>query len=99
VYVEFAENIIEIFNISMSSKPMTDYLNHKYPTEEAAERSAQTILKQVNAMLKRKHTVEEELIEIKTELDTMGQYLCDSSMCKRRYKGVKGLDGDAETLL
>ena len=41
MYVEFAENIIEIINISMSNKPMTDYLNHKYPTEEAAERSAQ----------------------------------------------------------
>ena len=94
MYVEFAENIIEIFNISMSSKPMTDYLNHKYPTEEAAERSAHVILKQVNEMLKRMHKVEEDLVEMKTDLDGIGEYLCDTSMCKRRYRGVKGLDGD-----
>ena len=80
-YLEFAENIIEIINISMSNKPMTDYLNHKYPTEEAAERSAQAILKQVNEMLKRMHKVEEDLVEMKTDLDGIGEYLCDTSMC------------------
>eukprot|EP01045_Picozoa_sp_COSAG04_P030505 COSAG04_NODE_5325_length_1655_cov_105.250000_1_plen_78_part_00 len=75
----------------MSDKPMTDYLNHKYPVDEAAERSLQAILSQINRLLKRTHQLEVDASKMKTELDSMGEYLCDTSMCKKRYKGCEGV--------
>ena len=92
VYVEFTENIIEIINISMSNKPMTDYLNHKYPDNAVTE--IPSILDHVNTLLKRIIVIETSTTDMKAELDNMGEYLCNTSTCKKRYKGVKGMDGD-----
>ena len=92
VYVEFTENIIEIINISMSDKPMTDYLNHKYPDNAVTE--IPSILDHVNTLLKRIMVIETSTTDMKAELDNMGEYLCNTSTCKKRYKGVRGMDGD-----
>ena len=92
VYVEFTENIIEIINISMSDKPMTDYLNDKYPDNAVTE--IPSILDHVNTLLKRIMVIETSTTDMKAELDNMGEYLCDTNTCKKRYKGVKGMDGD-----
>jgi hypothetical protein len=80
----------------MTDKPVTDYYAHKYPVDEAVERSTEALLKDVNSLLTRIKTLETNAVLMRTELDSMGQFLCDSNPCKRRYKGVKGLDGDTE---
>ena len=70
---------------------MTEYLNHKYPDDSVTEHSIQSILNHVNGMLKRIIEIEADSAEMKDELDSMGEYLCDTSTCKKRYRGVKGL--------
>ena len=80
----------------MTDKPVTEYYEHKYATDTAAERTTESLLKHVNSLLARVKTLETDAVGMKAELDSMGQFLCDSNPCKRRYKGVKGLDGDAE---
>ena len=77
----------------MSDKPMTEYLNHKYPDNAVTE--IPSILDHVNTLLKRIMVIETSTTDMKAELDNMGEYLCDTSNCKKRYRGVKGLDGDA----
>ena len=79
----------------MSDKPMTEYLNHKYPNDIVTERNIMSILNNVNSLLKRITEIETDSATMKVELDNMGEYLCDTSNCKKRYRGVKGLDGDA----
>ena len=79
----------------MSDKPMTEYLNHKYPNDIVTERNIMSILNNVNSLLKRITEIETDSAKMKVELDNMGEYLCDTSNCKKRYRGVKGLDGDA----
>ena len=81
VYVEFTENIIEIINISMSNKPMTDYLNDKYPDNAVTE--IPSILDHVNTLLKRIIVIETSTTDMKAELDNMGEYLCNTSTCKK----------------
>ena len=75
----------------MCDKPMTEYLNHKYPDDTVTE---QSVLNQVNMLLKRIIEMETDSVKMKAELDSMGEYLCSTSKCKGRYQGVKGLDGD-----
>ena len=76
----------------MCDKPMTDYLNHKYPDNAVTE--IPSILDHVNTLLKRIMVIETSTTDMKAELDNMGEYLCNTSTCKKRYKGVKGMDGD-----
>jgi|EP01046_Picozoa_sp_COSAG06_P000233 hypothetical protein len=80
----------------MTDKPVTEYYNHKYPTDEAVERTTVAMLRHVNELLLRVKTLETNAVGMKHELDSMGEFLCDPNPCKRRYKGVKGLDGDTE---
>ena len=89
-------NYYRNYQYRMTDKPVTEYYEHKYPVDQAAERTVEALLKHVNSLLARVKTLETDAVGMKTELDTMGQYLCDSNPCKRRYKGVKGLDGDTQ---
>ena len=59
----------------MSDKPMTDYLNHKYPNDIVTERNIMSILNHVNSLLKRITEIEAGSAEMKAELDSMGEYL------------------------
>jgi hypothetical protein len=78
----------------MTDTPVRDYYEHKYPTDEAAERTTVS-LRHVNDLLRRVKELERTAGDMRAELDCIGEYLCDSNPCKRRYKGVKGLDADA----
>jgi len=76
----------------MCDKPMTEYLNHKYPDNAVTE--IPSMLDHVNTLLKRIIAIETSTTDMKAELDNMGEYLCNTNKCKKRYHGIKGLDGD-----
>ena len=48
----------------MPSKPMTDYINHKYPV---TEKPIQSVLTQVNDILTRVSNIERELCEMRNK--------------------------------
>lgn len=79
----------------MCDKPMTEYLNYKYPTDEAVHQTTASLLEKINSMVKQIKQLQSESDDLKAELNNIGEYLCDTSRCKRRYRGVKGLDGEA----
>ena len=52
-----------------------------------------SMLEKINSMLKQIKQLQTESDHMKAELNSIGEHLCDMSRCKRRYTGVKGLDG------
>ena len=78
----------------MSDKPMTEYLEYKYNdmNDVAAKMS------DVNDIIERVVTIEDEMKQMKRQLNDMGAELLASGMVgmKKRWKGVSGLDGDAK---
>ena len=61
----------------MPSKPMTDYINHKYPV---AEKPIQSVLTQVNEILTRVSNIERELSEMRNT----------ASRADLRDRGIEG---------
>ena len=53
----------------MPSKPMTDYINHKYPV---AEKPIQSVLTQVNEILTRVSNIERELSDMRITANNIG---------------------------
>ena len=56
----------------MTDKPVTDYYAHKYPVDEAVERSTEALLEHVNSLLTRIKTLETNAVLMRTELDSVG---------------------------
>ena len=75
-------------NIEMSNKPVSEYYAHKYPNEQVSDRTIQGLLTHINRCLSRIHQLEADSVKMRAELDSMAEYLCDTSLCKRRYQGV-----------
>ena len=61
----------------MSSKPMTEYINHKYPV---AEKPIQSVLTQVNEILTRVSNIEQELKDMRNKANTIGKDYLEQSM-------------------
>ena len=61
----------------MSNKPMTDYINHKYPV---AEKPIQSVLTQVNEILTRVSNIERELSEMRNTANNIGKDCLEQSM-------------------
>jgi len=61
----------------MSSKPMTEYINHKYPV---AEKPIHSVLTQVNDILTRVSNIEQELKDMRNEANTIGKDYLEQSM-------------------
>ena len=78
----------------MSDKPMTEYLEYKYNdmNDVAAKMS------DVNDIIERVVTIEDEMKMMKRQLNELGEELLASGMVsmKKRWKGVRGLDGDVK---
>ena len=61
----------------MSSKPMTEYINHKYPV---AEKPIQSVLTHVNEILTRVSNIEQELKDMRNKANTIGKDYLEQSM-------------------
>ena len=61
----------------MPNKPMTDYINHKYPV---AEKPIQSVLTQVNEILTRVSNIERELSDMRNTANNIGKDCLEQSM-------------------
>ena len=81
----------------MCDKPVAEYYAYKYPDESG---QITITLQEVNSLLKKVQTIQELTSNIRKDVDAMGQDLCVmgqkvcETYCKKRFAGVKGLDGD-----
>ena len=74
----------------MSDKPMTEYLEYKY--NDVSDVAAK--MSDVNDIIERVVTIEDEMKLMKQQLNDMGAELLASGMVgmKKRWKGVSGID-------
>ena len=97
MYRQESENIIEITNIEMCDKPVTEYYACKYPDQPG---TTGITLQKVNELLKQVQTMQQLTSNVRQELDVMGQELCSigQTACEtysnQRFSSVKGLDGE-----
>ena len=79
----------------MSDKPMTEYIEYKYPNDVS---DVAAKMSDVNDIIERVSAVEDEMKQMKQQLNALGEELLASGMVsmKKRWKGVRGLDGDVK---
>ena len=79
----------------MSDKPMTEYIEYKYQNDVS---DVAAKMSDVNDIIERVVTIEDEMKQMKQQLNTLGEELLASGMVsmKKRWKGVRGLDGDVK---
>ena len=79
----------------MSDKPMTEYIEYKYQNDVS---DVAAKMSDVNDIIERVSAVEDEMKQMKQQLNALGEELLASGMVgmKKRWKGVHGLDGDAK---
>ena len=79
----------------MSDKPMTEYIEYKYQNDVS---DVAAKMSDVNDIIERVSAVEDEMKLMKRQLNELGEELLASGMVgmKKRWKGVRGLDGDAK---
>ena len=79
----------------MSDKPMTEYIEYKYPNDVS---DVAAKMSDVNDIIERVVTIEDEMKQMKQQLNALGEELLASGMVgmKKRWKGVSGLDGDVK---
>ena len=79
----------------MSDKPMTEYIEYKYQNDVS---DVAAKMSDVNDIIERVVTIEDEMKQMKQQLNALGEELLASGMVsmKKRWKGVRGLDGDAK---
>ena len=79
----------------MSDKPMTEYIEYKYQNDVS---DVAAKMSDVNDIIERVVTIEDEMKQMKQQLNALGEELLSSGMVsmKKRWKGVSGLDGDVK---
>ena len=79
----------------MSDKPMTEYIEYKYQNDVS---DVAAKMSDVNDIIERVVTIEDEMKQMKRQLNALGEELLSSGMVsmKKRWKGVRGLDGDVK---
>jgi len=79
----------------MSDKPMTEYIEYKYQNDVS---DVAAKMSDVNDIIERVVTIEDEMKLMKQQLNALGEELLASGMVsmKKRWKGVRGLDGDVK---
>ena len=79
----------------MSDKPMTEYIEYKYQNDVS---DVAAKMSDVNDIIERVSAVEDEMKLMKQQLNALGEELLASGMVsmKKRWKGVRGLDGDVK---
>ena len=79
----------------MSDKPMTEYIEYKYQNDVS---DVAAKMSDVNDIIERVGAVEDEMKQMKQQLNALGEELLASGMVsmKKRWKGVRGLDGDVK---
>ena len=79
----------------MSDKPMTEYIEYKYQNDVS---DVAAKMSDVNDIIERVSAVEDEMKLMKRQLNALGEELLSSGMVsmKKRWKGVRGLDGDVK---
>ena len=74
---------------------MTEYIEYKYQNDLS---DVAAKMSDVNDIIERVSAVEDEMKQMKRQLNALGEELLASGMVsmKKRWKGVRGLDGDVK---
>ena len=68
----------------MSTKPVTEYYQHKYQDEILHKATIQSILDELNDMQRQVSEIKKDLHEITSAIDSTGQLLCNATMKSHR---------------
>ena len=64
----------------MSTKPVTEYYQHKYQDEILHKATIQSILDEINDMQRQVTQIKKDINEITSTIDSTGQLLCKVAM-------------------